>query len=63
MFPTPCPPTQRTRPAGAPPEREPGTFTVAIVGGTGAYRTITGDGTLEYTTADGTTLILNHSVQ
>lgn len=38
-------------------------FPVAIVGGTGAYRTITGDGTLEYTTADDTTIILNYSVQ
>ncbi|MFF3007790.1 hypothetical protein ACFVTF_33880 [Kitasatospora sp. NPDC057940] len=33
------------------------------LGGTGAYRTISGDGTLEYTTADDTTIILNYSVQ
>lgn len=37
-------------------------FPVAIVGGTGDYRTIVGDGTLEYTTADDTTIILNYSV-
>ncbi|MFD7587301.1 hypothetical protein ACFV84_18005 [Kitasatospora sp. NPDC059811] len=38
-------------------------FPVAIVGGTGNYRAITGDGTLEYTTSDGTTSVLNYSVQ
>ncbi len=37
-------------------------FPVAIVGGTGAYSTITGDGTLEYTTAADTRIILNYSV-
>ncbi|MEV7358924.1 hypothetical protein [Kitasatospora sp. NPDC091276] len=38
-------------------------FPAAIVGGTGAYRTIAGDGTPEYTTADDPTIILNYSVR
>jgi hypothetical protein len=34
-------------------------FPVAVLGGTGAYRGAGGDGTLEYTTADVTTIVLN----
>jgi hypothetical protein len=34
-------------------------FPVAVLGGTGAYRGAGGDGTLEYTTADITTIVLN----
>ena len=34
-------------------------FPIAVLGGTGDYRGAAGDGTLEYTTADVTTITLN----
>ena len=37
-------------------------FHAAIVGGTGDYRHVTGDGTLEYTTAEDTVIVLTFAV-